>query len=310
MSNWQPVLDCLQKNEFTEAVALLDGHLSKDPLDVDGRLLRAIAYASSGSLKRAMDDLWKAMAINPASAGTRQALADLFVSGQNPPPDNRDFSLSSGERQMASEVAQIREDHRNRYEFAALWVSRNFKSPQNVTGADVFCGNGYGSRILSGLAGCRMIGIDGSSEAVTCAEQFYGGARTVFRQAYFPFDLAENSIDFAVCFESIEHVEDYESFLQVLDKTTNGPLIISFPIEDTLRFEANRDLFKYHFRHFTIQDMEKLVNLFGRRISSIKGQVVYRIKQDRVNGFLPGSAMELTALREDSQFAVIVAEKS
>lgn len=309
MSNWQPVLDCLQKNDFTEAVELLDSHLSKDPLDIDGRLLRAIACASSGALNRAMHDLWKALAINPASAGTRQALADLFVSGQNPPPDNRDFSLTSGERQVASEVAQIREDHRNRYEFASLWVSRNIKSPQNITGADVFCGNGYGSRILSGLAGCRMIGIDGSPDAVACAEQFYGGARTVFRQAYFPFELTAGVTDFAVCFESIEHVEDYELFLQVLDKTTVGPLIISFPIEDTLRFETNRDLFKYHFRHFTIQDMEKLINLVGRRIVSSKGQVVYRMKQDRVTGLLPGSAMELTALRQDSQFAVIVAEK-
>ena len=309
MSNWQPVLDCLQKSEFAEAVALLDTFLSQEPLDVDGRLLRAIAYASSGSVDRAIHDLWKALAINPTSAGTRQALADLFVSGQNPPPAARDFSLSSGERQVAPDVAKIREDHRNRYEFAALWVSRNFKSPRDITGADVFCGNGYGSRILSGLAGCRMIGIDGSDEAIACAEQFYGGPRAVYRQAYFPFDLAANSTDFAVCFESIEHVEDYETFMQAIDKMTNGPLIISIPIEDTLKFETNRDLFKYHFRHFTINAIEKLLNMFGRRIVATKGQVVYRMRNNRVDGFLPGSAMELTPLRADSQFAVIVAEK-
>lgn len=309
MNNWQPALECLEKSDFIAAIELLDAGLSKEPLDVDGRLLRAIAYASSGSLKRAVLDLWKALAINPASPGTRLALADLFVSGQESPPIARDFSLSSGERQTAPDVAKIREDHRSRYEFAARWVSRNIAAACNATGIDLFCGNGYGSHILSEIAGCRMVGIDGSDEAVAFAEQFYAGARTVYRQAYFPFDLAPDSVDFAVCFESIEHVEDYEHFIRAIDQTTSGPLIISFPIENTLNFSLNADLFKYHFRHFTLHQVEELLRPLDRHIATTKGQIVYRLKNGRVDGFLPESAMELTALREDSQFAVVVAEK-
>ncbi|SCM74310.1 conserved hypothetical protein [uncultured Pleomorphomonas sp.] len=155
-----------------------------------------------------------------------------------------------------------------------------------------------------------MIGIDGSGEAVAFAEQFYAGARTVYRQAYFPFDLASNSVDFAVCFESIEHVEDYEHFIQEIDQMTSGPLVISFPVEDTLNFQLNADLFKYHVRHFTLNDIEELLRLFNRRIVMAKGQIVYRTKKGRVDGFLPESAMGLTALQEDSQFAVVVAEKN
>ena len=309
MSNWQPVLDCLQNSDFTAAIELLDAGLSKAPLDVDGRLLRAIAYASSGSPKRAVHDLWKALAINPASPGTRLALADLFVSGQEPPPVARDFSLSNGERQTAPDVAKIREDHRSRYEFAARWVSRNIATACNTTGIDLFCGNGYGSHILSEIAGCRMVGIDGSDEAVAFAEQFYASARKVYRQAYFPFDLAPDSVDFAICFESIEHVEDYENFIRTIDQMTSGPLIISFPIENTLNFGLNADLFKYHFRHFTLNHIEELLSPLSRRIVAMRGQIVYRLKNGRMDGFLPESAMELTALRQDSQFAVIVAEK-
>lgn len=309
MRNWQPVLDCLERSDFAAAIELLDAGLSEQPLNVDGRLLRAIAYASSGSPKRAVHDLWKALAINPASPGTRLALADMFVSGQQPPPVVRNFSLASGERQTASDVAKIREDHRSRYEFAARWISSNIAAACNSTGIDLFCGNGYGSRMLSEIAGCRMVGIDGSDEAVALAEQAFAGARTVFRQAYFPFDIAPGSVDFAVCFESIEHVEDYERFIRTIDQATNGPLIVSFPLEDTLNFSANADLFRYHVRHFTLGQIEDLLRPLNRRIVSTRGQIVYRLKNRRIDGLLPESAMELTALREDSQFVVVVTEK-
>ena len=310
MSSWQPVLDCLQNSNFAAAIELLDTELSRAPLDVDGRLLRAIAYASSGLPERAAHDLWKALAINPASPGTRLALADLFVSGQEPPPAARDFSLSSGERQTAADVAKIREDHRARYEFAARWVRSHIATSRNITGVDLFCGNGYGSRILSERAGCRMIGVDGSDEAVALAEQFYASARTVYRQAYFPFDLTQDSVDFAICFESIEHVEDYERFLHAIDRMTGGALIISFPLEDTLNFDLNADLFKYHFRHFKLDHIEQLLASCNRRIVATKGQIVYRMRKGRVDGFVPETAMKLTTLREDSQFAVVVAERN
>lgn len=310
MSDWQPVIDCLQTGEFATAIKLLDDELSRAPLEINGRLLRAVAHASSGSPSRAAHDFWKALAIDPTSPGTRLALADLFVHGQQPPPVARDFSLSSGERQTASDVAKIREDHRSRYEFSAHWLSRNIERVWDRTGVDLFCGNGYGSRILSETVGCRMVGIDGSEEAIALAEQFYASARTVYRQAYFPFDVTPNSVDFAICFESIEHVEDYERFLRVIDQITEGPLIVSFPVETTLNFDVNADLFKYHFRHFTLAHMEQLLAALGRRIVKAKGQVVYRLKNGRVDGFLPESAIGLTALREDSQFAVVVAEKS
>ncbi len=309
MNSWQPVLDCLQAGDFAQAIELLDTALSSEPLDVDGRVLRAVAHAASGSTKLATHELWKALAIAPRSEGTRRALTDMFVSGEEPPPIYRDFSLASGERQTASDVAAIREDHRSRYEFAANWIRRHIGSAHTTTGVDLFCGNGYGSRIVSETAGCRMIGIDGSSDAVMLAEQSYGGARTVYRQAYFPFDLVPNTADFAICFESIEHVQDYEKFIRSIDQMTAGPLLLSFPIERNLNFDLNKDLFKYHYRHFNIEDIESLLNPLDRRIVVTKGQAVYTMENGRLSGLLPERAMALTALRDDSQFAVIVATK-
>lgn len=175
--------------------------------------------------------------------GVRDALGDLFVHDMTEPSPERDFSLASGERQTATSLVGIREDHRCRYEFAALWLRDRLTPAHRTTGIDLFCGNGYGSRMLADLAGCRVVGVDGSAEAVAQASQAYADHRVVFRQAYFPFELASRSLDFAVSLESVEHVADCDAFLVALDQAVRGPIVLSFPLENTLKFEINADLF-------------------------------------------------------------------
>ncbi|ALK10918.1 class I SAM-dependent methyltransferase [Blastochloris viridis] len=307
-SRWQPVLQSIEAGDFAAAVAALDRTLEAAPLDSEGLMLRAVAKAAQERVADAEADLWRALAIAPAAPGPRAALGDLFVRDLTEPPAQRDFSLGSGERQTSPNLGEIREDHRSRYEFAALWLRDALAPAHRTTGIDLFCGNGYGSRILADLAGCRMVGVDGSADAVTLAETAYGGHRVVFRQAYFPFALTERALDFAVCFESIEHVEDCDGYLATVDAAVRGPILLSFPIETTLPFDINADLFRYHTRHFTISEMEeKLARICKRRIAAIRGQVVYALKNRRLNGYVPPQQMALTAVKPDSQFAVVVA---
>jgi SAM-dependent methyltransferase len=309
-SKWHTVLESLDRGDFAAAERDIEQALAGAPLDSDAMMLRGVVKASQGRDAEAEADLWRSLAITPDLAGARAALGDLVVRDLTHPDPGRDFSLSSGERQTASRLEGIRRDHLCRYEFAALWLRDHLAPAHRVTGIDVFCGNGYGSRLLADRAGCRMIGLDGSAQAVAQAHQAYADHRVVFRQACFPFDLAPRAFAFAVSFESVEHVTDHDAFLSTLDQTARGPILLSFPLETTLRFDLNADLFSYHVRHFTLDEMaEKLARLCRRRITAVRGQTVYHLREGRVTGTVPAERMELTALLPDSQFAVIVAEK-
>ena len=101
-----------------------------------------------------------------------------------------DLSLHSGERQVATTYEAIRTDHRLRYE----WADARLEKPG--FGLDAFCGNGYGTWLLSKSR--VVIGIDGSAEAIRQAEQNYWTPRTHFSVNYYPFELPSNSFDFLI----------------------------------------------------------------------------------------------------------------
>ncbi|MGP9810778.1 methyltransferase domain-containing protein [Rhodopseudomonas sp. NSM] len=305
---WDTIISLLQEQRFADAIAHLDAVSLSNPIDVDAYLLRAVAQKQLGLTKDAEIELWRALVIDPSAAGVRAALSDLFVQDPTLPGHPHDFELDSGERQTSPQIEMIRRDHSARYEFAAHWLRGHLQLPRDATGLDLFCGNGYGARILADRCGARIVGIDGSAPAVAVAETAYGGHRVVFRQACFPFELTRNAADFAVCFESVEHVEDCDDFLRQVGAATHGPILLSFPLEKGLPFAINRDLFRFHFRHFNADEMaEKLLRLTGRRVTEMRGQTVYRVENGRMSGLLHPSQMELTRLRDDSQFGIVIA---
>ncbi|MFB6418391.1 MULTISPECIES: class I SAM-dependent methyltransferase [Bradyrhizobium] len=306
--SWSSVLSLLEEQRFTDVVAHLDATLRSQPTNIEALLLRSIARASIGLTQEAEADLWRALVVNPAAPGVRTALGDRFVRNPAAQLDGHDLSLDSGERQTAHEVGAVRRDHTARYEFAARWLGRHLTVPQAASGLDLFCGNGYGARIIADRCGARVIGIDGSAPAVTLAERSYGDHRVVFTQAYFPFELAAASADFAVCFESIEHVTECDEFLRQAGKATAGPILLSCPLESGLPFALHKSSFRFHVRHFTIEEIEdKLWRLAGRRIAEIRGQMVYRLEAGRLAGLLAPAQMELSRLNGDSQFAIVAA---
>ncbi|ABD07490.1 hypothetical protein RPB_2788 [Rhodopseudomonas palustris HaA2] len=305
---WDTIISLLQEQSFADAMASLDAISHDDPIDVDAYLLRAVAQKQLGLTKDAEIELWRALVVDPCAAGVRAALGDLFVEDLTQPGHPHDFQLDSGERQTSPQIDMIRRDHSARYEFAAHWLRAHLQPPRDTTGLDMFCGNGYGARILADRCGARIVGIDGSAPAVALAETAYGGHRVVFRQACFPFELTRNAADFAVCFESLEHVEDCDDFLRQVGAATRGPILLSFPLESGLPFAVNRDLFRFHFRHFKADEIaERLLRLTGRRVIEMRGQIVYRIEKGRMSGLLDPSQMELTRLEDDSQFGIVIA---
>jgi len=136
--------------------------------------------------------------------------------------------MKYGERQVSPTIDGIRRDHVARYKWAAELL------PVGSRVVDFACGVGYGTRIL-GDAGHRAHGFDIDDEALSYARQHY--ARELAAQfskcnGNAPGDIGE--ADAAVCFETIEHIEDPRPLLKALRES--APMLTAQPKESPRHF--------------------------------------------------------------------------
>lgn len=172
--------------------------------------------------------------------------------------------LDSGERQVAPTPEGIRRDHVARYEFARDLIGAD----KSVI--DLACGVGYGSAMLA-KRGCSVTAIDLSMEALLYGEQHYGceNIRFVCADISEPSRIPEmaGKYDAAVCFETIEHLEDPLPMLKAL-RAVACSLIASVPNEAVFPFRN----YKFHHRHYTRADFEALLNEAGWNVTAWHGQ--------------------------------------
>lgn len=211
-----------------------------------------------------------------------------------------DLRLHSGERQVAVRYEDIRADHRNRYE----WVARRL--PENGFGADVFCGNGYGTHLLARHR--HLIGIDGSPAAIAIAQEYYRGATALFACNYWPFSLPPEVFNFVVALESIEHVPDSERLLEVLVASIcpGGDLIFSVPCEDYLPFR--KEIHPFHYRHFRHAEITGLIASQGLELIGFAGQSPYILEADGRQMLVPETEQFLRD-GEAGQFVIVHCRK-
>ncbi|WP_374642424.1 methyltransferase domain-containing protein [Hydrogenophaga sp.] len=302
------LLERAQHGVDTALVSDAIGAVSLFPTDSRLRTMLAILHRAQAKASDAMAACWKALVLAPFDEVARQELlycvSEQIGQGAN---DGHDFSLESGERQTAQHINGIRADHRARYAWAARLIRNHFPNPVACTGLDAFCGNGYGSRMVSDLTGARMVGIDGSTDAVALAEQYYGQHRVVFGQAVFPFELTPEVFDFAISFESVEHVQHSEALLAQLCRSSRGPVFLSVPNEKALPHASFSSQFEFHHRHFTIDDICQMMSHLGMgRVLASAGQNVYQTQGGRLSGLIPESEMHLRPASENSQFVMFM----
>jgi SAM-dependent methyltransferase len=175
----------------------------------------------------------------------------------------KDYSLKSGERYSTLDLNCIGYDHILRYNHLIHREIEEQKESgnQQLFGADIFCGSGYGAAMIADSLNVFMLAIDGSFEAVKVAEEKVMRSNIIYAGKFFPFDLPENKFDFIASMESLEHVKDFKAFFATLVHAlkNKGRLYISVPNENVMPYQG----YVWHFKHFVPEEMRELATEFG-----------------------------------------------
>jgi SAM-dependent methyltransferase len=206
---------------------------------------RGILVVSANHAKESIEaagfaaGLRKARAVMKAIAYDEQALsrkpASVFLEPV-PPAANERFPLASlmAARNLHSDM--LREVGRRSDGYLARYTDAAALAPAGCTILDAACGLGYGTAIMAKLSAAqKIIGIDLDSWSIDYARENYG--REDSRIEYHRADaadlgfLADNSVDLAASFETIEHVPDYTAFLREVFRVLRpgGRILASVP---------------------------------------------------------------------------------
>jgi len=151
--------------------------------------------------------------------------------------------------------------HLARYDFASSYVAGG-------TVADIACGTGYGSRILSEKGNAlHVVGVDASEGAIHYAERHHSLQGIEYRVASGETtDLISNEFDLVVSFETIEHVDDERSLVREFSRLLKpgGVLICSvpncWPLEKTPHHVKEYDFTSFCTLLSEFFDVEKVFN--------------------------------------------------
>lgn len=175
------------------------------------------------------------------------------------------MTMKTGERQVAPTVDGIRRDHVARYEFAARFV------PAGSRLIDFACGVGYGANILA-RAGHAVRAYDIDEGALAYGAEHYAAPGLTFHRGHGDKPGELGDADAAVCFETIEHLQDPRPLLKAL-RESSPLLLASVPNEDEFPWSpAPGIVTAFHFRHYTRVQFEQLLRECGWCVTEWHGQ--------------------------------------
>lgn len=166
----------------------------------------------------------------------------------------------TGERFMPGIRGRIEVEHLHRYA-VALRLARG----KDVL--DIACGEGYGTRLLAGVARFAA-GVDISSQAVAHARRTYSASNMEFNCgscAAIPYP--DQSFDLVVSFETIEHHDQHEQMLLEIRRVLRhtGVLLISSP--DRLVYSESPGYSNpFHVKELGKDEFSQLLRLYFRHV--------------------------------------------
>lgn len=221
----------------------------------------------------------------------------------------KNYSINSGERQTGTTLEEIRKDHYLRYQFVVDNLMSSFFDKKSM-GIDLFCGNGYGSYMISkALPKTNLTSYDGCKEAIKLAKKYYKNDNNTFFYKLFPFDLGHDKYDYVISLESIEHVKDDILFVKKISNSlkNNGVLIVSTPNLNKYSLQSNVNHF--HYRHYNKTMFIKMMKKYGFELQTWYGQDTYVVdNKNKICGLLPCDKMNLKE-KYDGQFIIYVFKK-
>ena len=151
-------------------------------------------------------------------------------------------------------ITHTEAEHLARYVWASTKVSGRV--------LDIACGTGYGSRILA-RAG-QVTGLDLDARAVATAQTRVPEGRFI-RAEVPPIPFDDTAFDWAVCFETIEHIAHDTAFVSELKRVVapEGQLLISTPNRAMTSPNQARPPNPFHVREYLLPDFETLLRASG-----------------------------------------------
>lgn len=164
-------------------------------------------------------------------------------------------------------------DHLERYNY----VSRHCN---NLKVLDIACGTGYGANILKSSGASVTCGIDISSSSIEYANNKYSSYNLHFKCGDIQNEIKINfTPDVIVCFETIEHVEDWKKSLISLSNVAKNnycKLYISSPNRIITSPDAisinDKPRNKFHIHEFVPEELLDALNDVGFKCVEILGQ--------------------------------------
>jgi len=156
---------------------------------------------------------------------------------------------------------QLECEHYARY----VWASARVRGDV----LDVACGTGYGARML--VRHARVSGVDRDKKAIDRALSRVTGTFLVAEVPPIPFP--DDSFDFVVSFETVEHILDDREFIREIRRVLRpgGTLLMSTPNKNISAPDgAPRN--RWHIREYTLDSFTALLGGAGLEVCDVYAQ--------------------------------------
>lgn len=171
---------------------------------------------------------------------------------------------------------------------------------------DLGCNTGYGSHIINNV--CKKItGVDVSEKAIEIARKLYGSEDIDFQVIdgkKLPFK--DNTFDMVISFQVIEHIVEYESYINEIRRvlSPDGRVIFTTPNRLIRLYPGMKPWNEFHVIEYSPQELKDLLDPFFKNVEVLglfANEPLYSTEIARVQ-----EIRERARIKQDSEINTLV----